>query len=94
MIKKIILGILTAIVVVLPQISKSQVGVGPAPYCMPLYFNQPCNQFGPSNSPGNSVNDFINSYNTAGATFNIVNNNSGCNAQILVVTMRYVHQGK
>ena len=88
MIKKIILGILTAIVVVLPQISKSQVGVGPAPYCMPLYFNQPCNQFGPSNSPGNSVNDFINSYNTAGATFNIVNNNSGCNAQILSGNMR------
>lgn len=90
MIKKIILGILTAIVVVLPQISKSQVGVGPAPYCMPLYspFNQPCNQPFASNNPGNSVNDFINSYNTAGATFNIVNNNSGCNAQILSGTMR------
>ena len=86
--KKIILYILLTIGSLIPSVMTPQVGVGPAPYCMPIYFNQPCNQFGPSNSPGNSVNDFINSYNTAGATFNIVNNNSGCNAQILSSNMR------
>ena len=86
--KKFLLGILTAIVVVFPHISKSQIGVGPAPYCMPMYSQPPCNQPGPSNSPGNSVNDFINSFNTTGAVTNIVNNNSGCNAQILNNGMR------
>lgn len=67
----------------------SQVGVGPAPYCMPLYSNIPCNQPNPSNTPGNGVNDFIHSYNTSGATFNIVNNNSGCNAQNLAGMKNY-----
>jgi gliding motility-associated-like protein len=83
MIKKLLFGILTAIIVVVPQIIKAQIGVGPAPYCMPLYFSQPCNQAGPSNSPGNGVNDFIHSYNTAGGVVNIANNNSGCNSQNL-----------
>jgi gliding motility-associated-like protein len=50
----------------------------PAPYCGVLYSNVPCNQNGPSNSPFNSVNDFINSFNTTGAVSNITNNNSGC----------------
>lgn len=59
----------------------AQAGVGPAPYCMPLYGQIPCNQPGPSNSGGNFINDFINSFNTTGAVTNITNNNSGCNAQ-------------
>lgn len=63
--------------------SSSQVGVGPAPYCMPAYSNTPCNQPNPSNTAGNSVNDFIDSFNTTGGTANITNNNTGCNAQVL-----------
>ncbi|MGE0567539.1 MAG: GEVED domain-containing protein, partial [Bacteroidia bacterium] len=61
----------------------AQALVGPAPYCMPLYgaWATPCNQGGPSNQPGNWINDFINSFSTAGAAVNIVNNNSGCNSQ-------------
>ncbi|MBK7309329.1 MAG: hypothetical protein IPI93_00705 [Sphingobacteriaceae bacterium] len=59
----------------------AQALVGPAPFCMPTYWNQPCNQAGPSNAPGNWINDFINSFNTTGATGNITNNNSGCNSQ-------------
>ncbi len=59
----------------------AQPGVGPAPYCFPLYSQIPCNQPGPSNSPGNFINDFINSFSTTGANVNITNNNSGCNAQ-------------
>jgi len=86
--KKLLLSILLTLGILIPTVMTPQIGVGPAPYCMPPYFNQPCNQFGPSNSPGNSVNDFINSYNTAGATFNIVNNNSGCNSQVLSGNMR------
>ena len=70
-------------------ITQSQVGIGPAPYCMPLYSQIPCNQPWPSNTPGNGVNDFIHSYNTNGATFNIVNNGSGCNAQNLGGTKNY-----
>lgn len=58
-----------------------QAGVGPAPYCMPLYSALPCNSPGPSNAAGNGINDFINSFNTTGAVTNITNNNSGCNAQ-------------
>jgi gliding motility-associated-like protein len=59
----------------------AQPGVGPAPYCFPMYSAIPCNQPGPSNSPGNGINDFINSFNTTGGIVNITNNNSGCNAQ-------------
>lgn len=81
--KNIILKLTLLIGFLLPNVVKTQVGVGPAPYCMPLYSQIPCNQPFPSNTPGNSINDFINSYNTNGATFNIVNNNSGCNAQNL-----------
>ena len=51
----------------------------PAPYCPVSYSNVPCNSPGPSQSPGNGVNDFINSFNTTGALQNITNNNSGCN---------------
>lgn len=61
----------------------SQIGQGPAPYCMDTYWNIPCNQPNASNTPGNWVNDFINSFNTTGAVQNIVNNNSGCNSQVL-----------
>lgn len=49
-----------------------------APYCGVSYSNVPCNQPGPSNSSGNSINDFINSFNTTGAVINVSNNNSGC----------------
>lgn len=49
-----------------------------APYCGVSYSNVPCNQTGPSNSSGNFINDFINSFNTTGALNNITNNNSGC----------------
>ncbi len=87
--KNLLLKLTLLIGFIIPSVIKSQIGVGPAPYCMPLYGSQPCNQPGPSNSPGNFVNDFINSYNTAGATFNIVNNNSGCNAQNLNGTKNY-----
>jgi gliding motility-associated-like protein len=61
--------------------TNAQALVGPAPFCMPTYWNQPCNQAGPSNAPGNWINDFINSFNTTGAVVNITNNNSGCNSQ-------------
>jgi len=59
----------------------AQALVTPAPYCFPLYSQIPCNQPGPSNSPGNGINDFINSFSTTGGVSNITNNNSGCNAQ-------------
>ncbi|MBW7936776.1 MAG: hypothetical protein H3C71_06510, partial [Flavobacteriales bacterium] len=42
-----------------------------APYCGVSYSNVPCNQTGPSNSSGNFINDFINSFNTTGALNNI-----------------------
>ncbi len=53
----------------------------PTPYCFPLYIQSPCNQPGPSNMPGNFVNDFIHSVITYSANVNINNPNSGCNAQ-------------
>jgi len=59
----------------------AQALVSPAPYCFPLYSQIPCNQPGPSNSPGNGINDFINSFSTTGGVNNITNKNSGCNAQ-------------
>ena len=62
---------------------KGQALVGPAPFCMPIYgaWAIPCNQGGPSNTPGNWINDFINSFNTTGAVVKITNNNSGCGTQ-------------
>ncbi|MCU0361209.1 MAG: GEVED domain-containing protein, partial [Bacteroidia bacterium] len=50
----------------------------PAPYTGVSYNQVPCNQTGPSNTPGNFINDFINSFNTTGGLSNITNNNSGC----------------
>lgn len=66
----------------------SQIGLGPAPYCFPQYLgsNRPCNQPNASNTPGNTINDFINDFNTTGASVNITNNNSGCNSQIFAST--------
>ena len=64
----------------------AQALVPPTPYCFPLYSQIPCNQPGPSNSAGNFINDFINSFSTAGGISNITNNNSGCNAQNFVGT--------
>lgn len=78
-----------ALIMITSLFASAQVGTGPAPYCMPLYSQIPCNQPNPSNNPGNSINDFINSYNTNGATTNIVNNNSGCNAQNLAGIKNY-----
>lgn len=66
----------------------AQVGLGPAPYCFPQYngTSRPCNQPNASNTVGNTINDFIDSFNTTGASNNIVNNNSGCNSQIFAST--------
>ncbi|HRH11371.1 MAG TPA: GEVED domain-containing protein [Bacteroidia bacterium] len=63
--------------------ANAQIGVGPAPYCMPTYFNIPCNQPGVSNAIGNSVNDFIDDFNTAGGVTNITTNGTGCQTQLL-----------
>ena len=80
---KNILSILIVFLLGIQLNFQAQIGVGPAPYCMPLYSQIPCNQPNPSNTPGNFINDFIHSYNTNGATTNIINNASGCNAQNL-----------
>lgn len=50
-------------------------------YCVGGAGQGNCNQPGPSNSPGNTINDFINSFNTSGGNLDICNNNSGCNGQ-------------
>jgi gliding motility-associated-like protein len=73
----------------------SQALVGPAPYCFPLYSQQPCNNNGPSNAPGNWSNDFINSFQTTGGSVNITNNNSGCNSQSFpnIGTRNYFYHG-
>lgn len=73
----------------------SQALVGPAPYCFPIYSQQPCNNNGPSNAPGNWSNDFINSFSTTGGSTNITNNNSGCNSQTFpaVGTRNYWYHG-
>jgi gliding motility-associated-like protein len=67
----IIFAVLTALVVAQPS--------NPAPYCTGNYATGTCNQPNASNSPLNSINDFINDFNTTGANVNITNNNSGCN---------------
>jgi len=73
----------------------SQPGILPNPFCMPTYgaWATPCNQGGPSNSPGNWINDFINSVRTSGACQDIINNNSGCNAQSFpaIGTRNYIY---
>lgn len=65
--------------------SSAQLGVGPAPYCLPTYnaSSTPCNQPGASNTAGNTINDFIDSFNTTGAFSNITDNNNGCQTQTL-----------
>jgi gliding motility-associated-like protein len=71
-----------------------QAGMGAAPYCLPDYANAPCNQPNSSNDPANTVNDFINSFNTVGADIDIINNNSGCNAQVIGgQTVNYFNHG-
>jgi len=64
----------------------SQPGVGPAPYGNVGYNNVPCNQPNASNNAANSINDFIQSFNTTGAVVNITNNNTGCNSQVIATT--------
>lgn len=60
------------------QVFNSQTS-SPAPYCNGNYTSGKCNQPNPSNSPGNFVNDFIDCFQTSGATSDINNCNSGCN---------------
>jgi hypothetical protein len=64
----------------------SQIGYGPAPYCLPQYSNRPCNQPYASNNSGNYINDFIDNFSTSGALGNISNLSSGCNAQTIAST--------
>jgi hypothetical protein len=76
--------------------SVAQLGVGPAPYCMPTYnaSSTPCNQPGASNTAGNIINDFIDSFNTSGATTNITDNNNGCQTQTLSSALvNYFYKG-
>lgn len=75
--------IITAIACSAFIFSRAQIGVGPAPYCMPTYWNIPCNQPGASNAIGNSVNDFIDDFNTTGGVTNITTNGTGCQTQVL-----------
>ncbi len=77
------IAFLLSLLLLSPLTFLAQVGYGPAPYCLPLYNNKPCNQPNPSNTAGNSINDFIDSFNTTGAGGNITNNNSGCNTQTI-----------
>lgn len=72
----ITLGFLLALA---PVIFKAQTSNSPSPYCAGNYSSGQCNQGGPSNTPGNSVNDFINTFITSGGSNNISNVNSGCN---------------
>lgn len=51
----------------------------PAPYCAGPFTSGNCSQPGPSNTPGNGINDFIDSFFTSGATTDITNTNTGCN---------------
>ena len=51
----------------------------PAPYCNGAYSSGNCLQGGPSNTLGNSVNDFIDIFRTSGGNTNINNGPSGCN---------------
>ncbi|GIV41211.1 MAG: hypothetical protein KatS3mg034_0521 [Vicingaceae bacterium] len=48
--------------------------------CLPTYSTGICSQPNAPNTPGNFINDFINDFYTTGATQNINNLNSGCNA--------------
>ncbi|MCE3228159.1 MAG: hypothetical protein K0S32_2710 [Bacteroidetes bacterium] len=84
------------LVMILAQMKMyAQPGVPAAPYCLPQYFAIPCNQPNPSNTPGNFINDFINSFNTGGGIVNITNNNSGCNTQVLAGfgQVNYIYHG-
>jgi hypothetical protein len=83
-------GLLTALKVT------AQAGVGPAPFCMPTYNagSIPCNQPNASNNATNFINDFIDSFNTTGATVNITDNNNGCQTQLLGgVQQNYFYKG-
>jgi gliding motility-associated-like protein len=61
----------------------AQPGVPPAPYCLAPYGAVPCNQPNPPNTPGNGINDFIDSFVTLGGIVDINNMNSTCNTQTL-----------
>ncbi len=74
----------------------AQLGIGPAPYCMPTYnaTSIPCNQPSASNTAGNTINDFIDSFNTTGAFQNLIDNNTGCQTQTLASALQnYFYKG-
>lgn len=71
--------ILFVLVTLLSGVRLSGQSNNPAPYCMPIFTISPCNQPSVSNNPANTVNHFINSVITAGASTDIVNVNTGCN---------------
>jgi len=76
--------------------SFAQLGVGPAPYCMPSYnvSSTPCNQPGASNTVGNIINDFIDSFFTTGAFANLSDLNTGCQTQTLSSALvNYFYKG-
>jgi gliding motility-associated-like protein len=83
------LNSLALVLLLLPNNTlKSQIGPG-NPYCTVAYTSGQCNQPGVSNATGNSINDFINDFNTCGANNDIVNNNSGCNG----LANNYIYYG-
>lgn len=61
------------------QLSSFSQTNSPFPYCTINYSSGQCNQPGPSNTPGNFINDFIDDFSTSGANTNISNLGSGCN---------------
>ncbi len=72
-----IIAFLAVLVSCLP--AGAQVSNTSAPYCQGTYATGLCNQPGPSNTAGNSINDFIDCVQTTGAVNNINNCGSGCN---------------
>jgi gliding motility-associated-like protein len=77
--KRIAVYIVSLFCLFVPEIVGQNFTNNPAPYGGVSYFNVPCNQTGPSQTPGNVINDFVNTFTTSGANVDIVNVNSGCN---------------
>ncbi len=87
-----ILAFFNLFVVLVYQNGNAQSSNNAAPYCLGAYNNTPCAQSGPSNSSTNFVNDFIDDFSTSGASTNISNLGSGCNAGFLSSgTVNYVN---
>ncbi|HQQ95326.1 MAG TPA: GEVED domain-containing protein, partial [Bacteroidia bacterium] len=77
--RKLYLNFLLSALLFVAGLLKAQTISNPAPYCNGGYTSGNCLQGGPTNTPGNSVNDFIDNFITSGASTNISNTNSGCN---------------